>query len=137
MEEETKTTYDDRRKELTHVIKTVQDSLDEDKKVIGTVTNIKTGVYKEEGIRKAYKILQADVPNLEKSIKENKEKLEALKEIEEDEEVKKIKETLEKVAKLKQKEQLETQKKEFGEALAFTKKSLNEIRQAIGSRLKL
>jgi len=136
MKTESKVAYDDRRKVMTHIINTEEEAKDKKGKVTGTVTTVMTGVYKEEGIKTIYRNLRQDVTQLEQGLKKIKDELEKLKEFEEDDEVKKLRVTLDKIDKLKKKEQLENQKEEYEERIKFSKKSLSDIKEAIGTRLK-
>ncbi len=134
---ESRVTYDDRRKMLVHETTTVEKAKGTDGKIIGEVKTIMTGTYEEAGIKNIYKNLNQDITVLQQNLKNIRAQLETLKEIEINEDVKKFKEITEKVSKLKQKEQLETQEKEYAEKLKFNKKSLIQIKEVIGSRLKL
>ena len=134
---ETKVTFDDRRKELKHEILTVEDIKNPEGKVTGQLTTNMVGIYKEEGIRNVYKSIHADKANCEQNLKRIKESIDSFKEIEGDDDVKKFMETQKKVSILNQKKKLEGEREQFEEELKFANKNLHEIKQAIGDRLKL
>ncbi len=81
--------------------------------------------------------MQQDIIQLEKDINSAKKMLGNFQDIRETEEIKKYKEIQEKISKLKQKEQVEVKLKDSEEKLKATKKNLNQIKETIGSRLKL
>lgn len=134
---ESKVAYDDRRKELTHQVDSEQEAKNNEGETVGIVKTKMVGVYKEEGIRKIVSEMQNEVVQLEKDISSAKKMLENFQNLEETEEIRKYKELQEKLTKLKQKEQFENQMKELEGKLKTTKTNLNQIKEVIGTRLKL
>lgn len=139
---ESKSSYDDRRKELTHVtIETREAKIDED--VIGDLVLTSKGVYKEAGIRKILKDLEAQKEVHEKNV-ENLQELSAAKPTMTPE-LETLKENLktlqlinhkEKASEADRKKEVDNLK-ESEESLKKVKKDIKDIKDAIGSRLKI
>lgn len=140
---ESKVSYDDRRKELTHTTtETKEAQLEEE--IIGEVSITSKGVYKEQGIRNILKDLKEKKEILEKNV----ETLEELKRKPDnsgrERELERLKENLkilqltnhqEKVSK----EDLKKEAKDLKdneEELKKVNKDINDIKNSIGSRLK-
>jgi len=134
---DSKVIYDDRRKELTHQVDSEQEAKNNDGETVGIVTTKMKGVYKEKGIRKMIGEMQVDVKKLNEAILKAEKSLEKVKDLEETEEIKKWREIQELIPKIREKENLKNQLEGFREQLKQTEKNLNQIKKAIGSRLKL
>jgi len=134
---DSKVIYNDRRKELTHQVDSEQEAKNNDDETVGIVTTKMTGVYKEKGIRKMIGEMQIDIKKLNEVILKTEKSLEKVKDIEETEEIKKWREIQELIPKIREKENLKNQLEGFREQLKQTKKNLDQIKKAIGSRLKL
>ncbi len=134
---ESKVTYDDRRKKLTHQVDSEHQLKNSNGEVIGVTTNTVVGTYNEEGIRSMLNELEDDKEQLEDDIKEFQEKLEDFKEVKDTKELKKLIENLNNISRLRQKEQIEGQLQDSLAKLKVTRENLNQIKKVIGSRLKL
>ncbi len=139
---ESKSSYDDRRKELTHVTtETREAKLGEDK--IGELSVTSKGVYNEAGIRKILKDLESQKEIHEKNIVNLKELGEEAPIMERDLIV--LKENLKKLQLIDHKEkasEADRKKeadnlKESEENLKKVNKNIRDIKDVIGSRLKL
>ncbi|HUW43822.1 MAG TPA: hypothetical protein VMV95_02600 [Bacillota bacterium] len=144
-EEASKLTYDDRRKELiqeksqitenkTDPVPDIEGKVDEPK-VLSVAEHKLKVVYSEEGIRLAHKNLSKQRTGMEKRIADLKEKVEAIKEL--SPELKELKENLEKIGKYAQTEKLKLEYEDLQEELKKVKKEHEELKNTIGSRLKL
>ncbi|MEK0335840.1 MAG: hypothetical protein QQN41_00185 [Nitrosopumilus sp.] len=126
--------YDDRRKELTHITKETREAK-MGEETIGEVTIESKGVYKEVGIRKIVNDLTQRKAQLEQTTNAMKKDMENIPEMTDD--LKNLKEKLTDLQKIdkaeKQKEQLDTD----NETLDQVKKDLRDIKETIGTRLKL
>ena len=126
---ESNVAYDDRRKEMIHTTKETQES------EMGHIEISSKGVYHEEGIRKVLKDLDSRRLQLEQAIKS--QKIETAKTPEMTEDLTKLKEQLTNLQKIdvseKNKLQMATNQKDLVEV----NKNLKQIKDAIGSRLKL
>ena len=91
----------------------------------------------KEDIRKIVDRDQRDIEGLKELVSKTREDLEKIKDIEETEEIRKWMEIQQSVSKLKKKEQLQYELKGFKEQLKATQKELNQIKETIGTRLKL
>lgn len=132
----TKIQFDGRRKEL-HVGQTEERDLEADGESVGKGTFETKMVYNEKGIRKLLKNRQEDKTRFEQDIKKAKEKLgeepteEDLKELEKHNETQK---KLKKIGDYKNsKKDLEMKQ----EALKEVNKTIYDIKEEIGTRLKL
>jgi cbb3-type cytochrome oxidase cytochrome c subunit len=139
-------TYDDRRKILiqkkTQVqshkvpeVKNEEGSVTEKEKLLSTVDQSMTVEYTEEGIKLAYKNLAEEKSYLDKRTADMKKKQEELKEM--PKELVAIKKQLEELQKY-QKHEKETEEYDATiERMKEVKKELDELKEAIGTRLKL
>lgn len=131
---ESKVAYDDRRKELTQFMKSIQE-IKIDGEIVGGVTAERKAVFKEDGIRKILADLQNQQTKIEQTIKQLNHALKDTPEMSEEliELEKKIQEinTFNKNKQLKS--QIETNEKD----LKLVKKDIQDIKEAIGSRLNL
>jgi len=131
---ESKVAYDDRRKELTQFMKSIQE-IKIDGEIVGGVTAERKAVFKEDGIRKILADLQNQQTKIEQTIKQLNHALKDTPEMSEEliELEKKIQEinTFNKNKQLKS--QIETNEKD----LKLVKKDIRDIKEAIGSRLNL
>ena len=134
---ESKMTYDDRRKELIQQIDSNGEAKNRFGEAVGIVNTKTTIVHKEEDIRKIVDRDQRDIEGLKELVSKTKEDLEKIKDIEETEEIRKWIEIQQSVSKLKKKEQLQYELKGFKEQLKATQKELSQIKETIGTRLKL
>jgi hypothetical protein len=131
---ESKVTYDDRRKELTHATKEIKEAKVDDE-IIGEVTIESKGVYNEPGIRKIVVDLESRRMQLEQAIKSQKKETENVPKLTDD--LKDLKEKLTNLQKIDKAEKQITQLQENEKALNQVKKDLRDIKETIGSRLKL
>lgn len=133
--ETTKLTYDDRRKILIQTKTFEKQNEDDDKKVLSNVKQVMNAEYTEAGIKLAYKNLSEQKTFLDNKISKMKKAQDKLGDMPED--LIKLKESLETLAKYQaaDKEKLEF---ELAEAeLKKVKGEIAELKQAIGTRLKL
>lgn len=145
MEEmESKVTYDDRRKELSHQIDEERELKSRDgKTVVGVETTKRIGIYKEEGIKRVVKELENEISQLKKNIREHQKDLLELQNVKETNDLKEFKEIVDKgevqelIPKLRRKEQLQNNLVQLNENLKKTKSDVNQIKKIIGTRLKL
>ena len=139
---ESKSSYDNRRKELTNVTNETREAkLGED--LIGELSVTSTGVYNEAGIRKILKDLETQKEGHEKNIVNLKELSVANPTM--TPELETLKENLKTLQLINHKEKAseEDRKKEIDnlkeseESLKKVDKDIKDIKDAIGSRLKL
>ena len=131
---ESKVTYNDRKKELTHItIETREGKLGDE--VIGIISLESKGIYTEQGIRKILKDLSQKRTQLEQAIKQIKDDIKTKPELTKD--LKELKEKLTKLQTIDQIEKKENQLKQNKEDLNKIIKDINDIKSAIGTRLKL
>jgi len=126
--------YDDRRKELTHLTKEIKEAKVDDE-VIGKVTIESKGIYTEKGIKKILADLENRKVQFEQIIKDLKKETANVPELTDD--LKELKEKLTKLQKIDKAEKSITQLKQNELTLTQIKKDLRDIKQEIGSRLKL
>jgi len=131
---ETKVTYDDRRKEMTQHLTSVQE-IKIDDEVVGENAMERKATFTEKGIKKIFKNLDQERTKLEQSIKKVKDNIKEIKELTPElKELEKNIQIINDYNKAKQmKSQIETQEKD----LKIVKKDIRDIRDTIGSRLKL
>ena len=130
---ETRVTYDDRRKEMTQYFKSsVEIKIGED--VVGSAITERTSVFQEEGIRKILKDLGGQRTNHEQAIKGLKENL---KDVELTPELKELEEKIQKINNFNKSEKTKSQLEVQESDLKIVKEDIQEIKNAIGSRLKL
>jgi uncharacterized protein (DUF3084 family) len=126
--------YDDRRKELTHEVKETRPAKMEGED-IGEVSMRSVGVYNEEGVKKIVKDLSKRRTKLEQEISQLKDSIKAVPEM--TKELEELKAKSIELQKIDQAEKTETQIKDKAEELTKVKKDLEDIKGAVGSRLKL
>lgn len=129
--------YDGRRKELTQIIDSEGEAKNRFGEAVGKVTTKTTIVHKETDIRKIIERDQKDIEDLNGLIKTTEERLGNMTDIEETEDIKKWMEIQQLVSKLKKKEQLQQELDGFKNELKKINKELNQIKETIGTRLKL
>jgi len=145
-EEKSSLKYDDRRKILyQNKSQITENSTEEEfieetgiKKVpdlISTVEQSMNVTYTETGIRLAYKNLVGERDFLKNRISQLKEQTEKSKEMPKD--IQELKEKIEKIKKFDLAEKAKVELKSIEERFAFIKKELREMKETIGSRLKL
>ncbi len=141
---ESKSSYDDRRKVLTHLTtETREAKLGED--VIGELLITSKGVYNESGIRKILGDLKTKKKVIENNIVTLKELQDPVPDLKRDTELERLKENL-KILQLKDHKEKASEadiKKEAEnlknneEDLKKVNKNIKDIQDAIGTRLKL
>ncbi len=145
-EEETKLTYDDRRKILhqkkSQVAENVKDAVTdgegkvtEKEQLISTVSQSMDVDYTEAGIRLAYKNLVESKTHLTNRVAELKEKCKDVGEM--PKELIKLQEQIADIAKFRGSEQARIELKALEEELKDTSKELKQLTDEIGTRLKL
>jgi len=143
--EKSSLTYDDRRKILkqkkTHFAENkTEEKIDENgdviekEKLISTVNQSMEVDYTEEGIKLAYKNLSNERTSLEKRIADLKVKV-----VDEEmpEDLKELRDKLNLITKYTQSEKEKAELVAVNERLIFINNEINEIKKAIGDRLKL
>lgn len=128
--------FDERRKEL-HVHTTQPRDLKDGEKVIGKGIFEATATYNEEGIRKIYGDAQKDRTNLEQAIKRCKD---SAGKKPTNEELKELKDHNKKQKRLKEIGDYEKNQENFKvhkDKLKEVNEAINEIKGAVGDRLKL
>ena len=131
---ESKVSYDERRRELTHVTKETREAKADDE-VIGKATIESIGTYNESGIRKIVKDLSTRTTILQQSIKAQKQGLTNIPKW--TKELKQLKEKLTDLQKIDKADKMKTQLDLDEKSIIQVKKDLRDIKQAIGDRLKL
>ena len=143
--EETKLTYDDRRKVLnqkksqvtvnkTEAVTDGEGNVTEEPKLVSTVNQSMSVDYTEEGIRLARGNLLKEKEFLENRSKKLKEEFEKVGEMPED--LKDFKEKLSQLSKYDASEKAKTEYDEIQERLKETSSDLKQLEEEIGSRLK-
>lgn len=128
--------FDERRKEL-HIHNTEERDLKSGETVLGSVILENRAIYNEEGIRRLYKNAQQDRTVAEQTIKRCKElagKEPTEEELKELEEHNKTQMRLQEIGKF---EENKRNLKMHEEKLKDVNGAINEIKSAIGTRLKL
>ena len=135
LKEESKLTYDDRRKVLVQRKSQITEnkSDDETPKELSTVEQTMEVTYSEGGIKLAMENLLKQKKGAEKRIAELTKK--EMPEMDED--LKELKEKLERLAKYQAVDKSKEELKLVKENLESVEKDIKEIRDAIGTRLKL
>ena len=144
-EETSKLTYDDRRKILLQKKSNViehrtdevkeGDEVKEESKLISTVKSTMEVEYTEEGIRLAYNGLVEEKKHHDKHLIDLKNGLKDAGEM--TPELTKLKEDLQKIAKIDQAEKSKKDIETTEERLKVVNKEIKEIKDEIGTRLKL
>jgi len=135
LKEESKLTYDDRRKVLVQKKSQITENKSDDEipKDISTVEQSMEVTYSEAGIKLAMENLLKQKKGAEKRIEELTKK--DMPEMDED--LKELKEKLERLAKYQAVDKSKEELKLVKENLESVEKDIKEIRDAIGTRLKL
>ena len=142
-DQNTKLTYDDRKKELTQV-KTqivenrtdpVKEGKTEQPKLLSTLNHKMTAVYTEEGIKLAHKNLSNQRTSMENRLPQLKKQVEGQQDI--SEEAAKLRELLKELQKSDAAEKVRLEYEDLQKELKTTKKELEELKSIIGTRLKL
>ncbi len=131
---ETKVSYDDRRKEMVQSFNSVQE-IKLDEKVVGESVIDRKATFDEFGIRSVYKELSGQRTKLEQAIKQIKENLKEVKELTEDE--LELEKKIKKINDFNKSKQMKTQLETNESDLKIVKGELDDIKNAIGTRLKL
>lgn len=131
---QSKVTYDDRRKELTHENFEDREAKINDK-VIGNITIQSKGVYNEDGIKIVLSDLDTRRVQLEQEIKNLKNQISEIPEMTED--LKQLREQLIKLQTIEKSEKLKHKLENLDTEYNQVKKDIFDIKDTIGSRLKL
>ncbi len=142
---EEKLTYDDRRKELLQKKSQFSenktepvmegDKVIEKAKLMSTVNQSMEVTYTEDGIKLAYKNLSNQRTGMEQRISVLKDGLKEHKELPED--LKKLKEDIDKITLFATGEQKKLELEDIEKELKNAKKEIKQIKDIIGTRLKL
>jgi len=135
LKEESKLTYDDRRKVLVQKKSQITENKSDDEipKDISTVEQSMEVTYSEAGIKLAMENLLKQKKGAEKRIEELTKK--DMPEMDED--LKELKEKLERLAKYQAVDKSKEELKLVKENLESVEKDIKEIRDTVGTRLKL
>ncbi len=131
---ETELKYDDRRKELVQHIKTTQE-IKIGEVVVGETVIERKSVLKEQGIRNTLSDLSSQRTKLEQTIKQLKDGLKEAPEMTED--LKELEKKIQDINSFNKNKQTQSQIEVNEIDLKNVKKDINEIKDTIGSRLKL
>lgn len=131
---ESHVTYDDRRKEMVQHFNSIQDIKIGDKVIGESVTNRKA-TFKEEGIRNVIKELNEQQIKFEKTIKQLKDNLKNIPEI--TPEIKELEKKIQTINDFNKSKQMKSQIETTELDLKIVRKDIRDIKEAIGSRLKL
>lgn len=136
MEQEIKShvEYDDRRKVLTQHFESVQDIKVGDK-VVGQTTMKREATFNEEGIRNIWEDLANQRMKFEQTIKKIKSNIKNAGKL--TPELKELEEKIKAINDFNTAEQMKSQIETNEEDLKKVKKDIRDIKEAIGSRLKL
>jgi len=136
METKTETTvrYDDRRKELTQIIKSIQE-IKVGEEAVGESVMERKAVFKEDGIR----MILNDLTNQQMKLEQNLKKLkDAQKKVPEmTEEIKELEKKIQIINDFNKNKQGLSQIETTESDLKLVKKDIRDIKETIGSRLKL
>jgi len=130
---ETKVVYDDRRKVLIQTFKQEQE-IKENEKVVGHSVINREATFDEQGIRETLKTLSNQRAKCEQVIKSLKENL---KDVEFTSELKELEEKLQIINNFNKAKKAKSQLEEQESNLKMVKKDIRDIKEAIGTRLKL
>lgn len=131
---ESSVSYDDRRKEMVQHFKSSQEiKIGED--VVGETVMTRETTFKEEGIRKVLKDLSLQRTNFEQRIKQLKDSLTDVAEI--TPELKELEKKIQAINDFNKNKKTELQIETQESDLKIVKKDIQDIKDAIGSRLKL
>ncbi len=153
IEEKSKLTYDDRRKELTleksqqssfktDEIKADGDVKGVDAELLSTDEHSVKVIYTEAGIRLSYKDAQQEKTKLEQNAAQLKKGFEEFKvdaegKLELSEDLKEFRDKIAKIGKINKAEQAKANYEALQERLKEVKRDIAEIKGAVGTRLKL
>lgn len=145
LEESSKLTYDERRKILLQKKSNVMENkteevkegeeVKEESKLVSTVKSSMEVEYTEEGIKLAYNGLKKEKEYHDKHLIDLKKSLKDAGEM--TPELTKLKEDLQKIAKIDQADKSKKEIEATEERLKLVNKEIKEIKEAVGSRLKL
>ena len=131
---ETHVKYDDRKKELTQYFKQTQEiKIGED--VIGEAITERKAIFKESGIRKIVGDLADQRMKLEQAIKKLKAGLKELPEM--TKELKELEQKIQTINSFNKNKQIISQIETNESDLKIVKKDIRDIKETIGTRLKL
>ena len=131
---ETKVSYDDRRKEFTQFVKTIQE-VKVGEETVGESVMERKATFKEPGIRKILADMANQQMKLEQTIKQIKNSLKDVPEL--TPELKELEEKIKAINDFNKSEQVKLQLKTQEEELKLVKKDIREIKETIGTRLNL
>ncbi len=131
---ETKVIYDDRRKIMVQSFKSSQE-IKMNEEVVGESIVDRKATFNENGIRSVLKDLGDQRTKLEQSIKKIKDNLTTIQELTEEE--KELEEKIKKINDFNKSTQMKSQIETQESDLKIVKKDIADIKNAIGSRLKL
>ena len=131
---ESKVAYDDRRKELIQTVTSINE-IKVDEKTVGEVTDERKAVFKEEGIRNILAELSKQQTKIEQTLKQLKTALKEIPEI--SPELIELEKKIQDINTFNKNKQLKVQIENNENDLKIIKKDIQDIKSAIGSRLKL
>lgn len=131
---ESKVTYDDRRKELTQTVTSIQE-IKIDDEIVGTATSERKAVFNEGGIKKVMADLKGQQTKLEQNIKQLKNALKDTPEMTED--LIELEKKIQTINTFNKNKQLKVNIENSESDLKIIKKDIREIQETIGSRLNL
>ena len=131
---ETKVVYDDRRKIMVQSFESFQE-IKMNEEVVGESIIERKATFNESGIRSILKDLGDQRTKLEQSIKKIKDNLKDVQELTEEE--KELEKKIQKINNFNKSEQMKSQIETQESDLKIAKKDIDDIKNAIGTRLKL
>lgn len=131
---ESKVSYDDRRKVMVQHFKSSQE-IKVDDEIVGEAVTIRETTFQEKGIRKILKNLSVQRTNFEQKIKQLKDSLKDVVEL--TPELKELEKKLQAINDFNKNKKIESQLGAQESDLKITKKDIQDIKDAIGTRLKL
>ncbi len=131
---ETEVTYDDRRKEMVQIIKTTQE-IKVGEETVGDAVTERKSVFKEKGIRKILSDLSDQRTKFEQAIKQLKEGLKEVPEM--TKELEELEKKIQAINSFNKSKRLQSQIEVNETDLKDVNKDIREIKDTIGSRLKL
>ena len=131
---ETKVKYDDRRKEFTQFMTTTQEIM-AGEEVVGTSVTERKAVFKELGIRQVLSKLSNEKMKYEQNIKKIKDNLKDIPEL--TPRLKKLEQDLKLINDFNKAAQMKSQLEANEADLKLTKRDMKQIKDEIGTRLKL
>lgn len=131
---ESKVTYDDRRKVMVQHFKSSQE-IKVDDEVVGEAVITRETTFQEKGIRKVLKNLSVQRTNFEQKIKQLKDSLTDVAEI--TPELKELEKNIQAINDFNKNKKIESQLGAQETDLKITKKDIQDIKDTIGSRLRI